>query len=465
LNHRRSGVIPALFVAGVISTTLSTIAAFAGPNVHGPVATVAQASAAPPAPAVSAPAAPVLAPAPPAADFGTPPSGEIPIIFNDHHVYAKPDRLMGGRVLTAIVRSNVILVPMRSLFEQLGATVSYDSQSKTVDVTRAGADVKVTVGRPEVFINGESRPLDVPPILLRGNVLVPLRVLSEGMGAYVQWVPDRHVVVVRYVSAPVPSPPPEAPPPAPPTATPVPAATPLPVASAPPAPRVKEAFVVGDYIFSPKIYDEVSPGNKGYDSFRLAGAVEFELFNLPWMLEGDFRSFRNDHAGGSGVCPSGDQSCVTGIGSQGQVYAPAFQARNDDFDGRFGLKIADPRVYIGVGFLVRNTNYEGGVLPTQEHGFGFGVDKLPDLDEPFSLYGSIFYFPIVTTNASQDLGGGSFGEVKYRVIRYAVGATYDFGDSPIYLDLGYLGEHASALENAPVAQQFSGPYAGFGIHF
>ena len=50
------------------------------------------------------------------------------------------------------------------MFEQMGATVAYDASSKTVDVTKPGADVKVTVGKPEVVINGESRPLDVPPI-------------------------------------------------------------------------------------------------------------------------------------------------------------------------------------------------------------------------------------------------------------------------------------------------------------
>ena len=75
----------------------------------------------------------------------------------------------------------------------------------------------MTVGKPEVIINGESRPLDVPPIIYHGVVLVPVRVISEGMGAYVQWVPDRRLVVVRYIPA---TPPPtEAPPPPAPEAT------------------------------------------------------------------------------------------------------------------------------------------------------------------------------------------------------------------------------------------------------
>ncbi|HKU81929.1 MAG TPA: copper amine oxidase N-terminal domain-containing protein, partial [Candidatus Tumulicola sp.] len=137
----------------------------------------------------------------PPANFGTPPSGQIPILYNDHHVYTKPDVLKQGRVLAALVKGGTILIPLRSMFEQMGATVSYDPGTKTATVSKPGSEVKVTVGKPEVLINGESRPLDLPPIIYQGNVLVPVRVISEGMGAYVQWVPDRHLVVVRYIPA------------------------------------------------------------------------------------------------------------------------------------------------------------------------------------------------------------------------------------------------------------------------
>jgi Copper amine oxidase N-terminal domain len=153
---------------------------------------------------------------PPPADFGAPPSGQIPILYNDRHVYVSPDILKQGRVLGALVRGGTIYIPLRSMFEQMGATVSYDAASKTATVSKAGASVVVTVGKPEVVINGESRPLDVPPIVYHGVVLVPVRVISEGMGAYVQWVPDRHIVVVRYIQAtppPTEAPPPPAPPP------------------------------------------------------------------------------------------------------------------------------------------------------------------------------------------------------------------------------------------------------------
>jgi hypothetical protein len=163
------------------------------------------------------------------ADFGSPPSGPIPILYNDRHVYSKPDVLKAGRVLAAYVKGNTILLPLRSMFEQMGATVSFDASGKTATVTKPGATIVVTIGKPEVVINGETRPLDVAPMIYHGVVLVPVRVISESMGAYVQWVPDRRLVVVRYIpatppptEAPAPPPVPEATvaPPPPPVATP-----------------------------------------------------------------------------------------------------------------------------------------------------------------------------------------------------------------------------------------------------
>jgi len=56
----------------------------------------------------------------PPMSFGTPPTGSVPILFNDHHVYAKPTDLKQGRVLAALVRGGSILVPLRSMFEEMG---------------------------------------------------------------------------------------------------------------------------------------------------------------------------------------------------------------------------------------------------------------------------------------------------------------------------------------------------------
>ncbi len=372
--------------------------------------------------------------------------------------------LKQGRVLAAIVRGGTILIPLRSMFEQMGATVAYDAGSKTVDVTKPGSDVKVTVGVPQVVINGETRPLDVPPMMYQGQVLVPVRVISEGMGAYVQWVPDKRLVVVRYLPATPPPPPAVTPAP-----TPAPVATPVPVVA-----PYQDHFVAGDYILSPKVYNEFSPGNTGSSSYALRGAFEFNLLNLPWMIEGTFEKWQYPHNVATNFGPScivglpgssaGTQGCVTVIGGGGQTYVPAFTVNEWNGDGRLGLKIADPRIYIGVGYMVHTGNYGYPSL----NGVGFGLEKLPDLDQAFSLYGSAYYYPTVSgkyTVPSGPATGQTF-TLAYSVLRYQIGATVGFGRNfPLFLDLGLIGDRGRNKTNAPVDYTHNGGYIGLGIKF
>jgi len=381
----------------------------------------------------------------PPANFGSPPSGQIPILYNDRHVYTKPDVLKQARVLAALVRGGTLLIPLRSMFEQMGATVSYDAGSKTVTVSKPGAEVKVTVGKPEVVINGESRPLDVPPIMYQGNVLVPVRVISEGMGAYVLWVADRHLVVVRYIPPTPPPPPATAPPPPPPTPTPTPMATPY-----------HDLYVAGDYIISPKVYNEFSPGTTACNtcngfSYRLHGAVEFDLFNLPWMVEGDYRQYNYQH-------PSGP---VTAIGGQFQTFVPAFNMRDYDLDARFGFRVLQPRIYIGVGYLWRSNNAGYPAL----NNVGVGLEKLPDLNHPFSFYGSAYYYWSVQGNCGTNICPGGPYTLSYDVLKYDIGVNYSFQGIPLFIEGGFLGDYGWNQMNAPANFAESGPYIGLGIKF
>ena len=384
-----------------------------------------------------------------AANFGSPPAGSVPILYNDHHVYSKPDVLKQGRVLAALVKNGTLLIPLRSMFEQMGATVSYDAGSKTATVTKAGAEVRVTVGKPEVVINGESRPLDVPPIVYQGSVLVPVRVISEGMGAYVQWVPDQRVVVVRYLPATPPLPAstaaPAAPPPIPPTPSPIPEATPY-----------RDIFVAGDYIFSPKVYNEFSPGNTGNGSFAVRGAAEFSAFSLPWMLGVNYEHYRYPHNCTSGVLPPDPQCFVNVIGNNGATSVPAFTATDSDFDVRLGLRVLNPHIYIAAAYLWRSSNYG---YPN-EGGFGFGAEKLPDLNLPLSFFGSVFYYPDITGTYTNDTFSQPLG---YQFLKYQLGLDYVIAHSPVFFDFGWMGYGASNKQAAPSKASAEGPFAGLGI--
>jgi hypothetical protein len=414
----------------------------------------------------------------PPADFGNPPSGEVPLLFNDHHVYSKPDTLRQGRVLAALVRGGEILVPLRSMFEQMGATVAYDPATRTADVSKPGSDVKVTVGNPSVVINGETRPLDVPPMIYKGNVVVPVRVISEGMGAYVQWVPDRRVVVVRYVAAPVPTPPPTAPPTAPPTMAPTPVPpppTPAPTPTPVPVHKVYDHFIVGDYIFSPQVYNQFSPGNHNMGpSFAGRAGFEFPIDKLPFMVEFDYRQFAYQHIGNyDGVVPqngscaglAGDSGCVTNVGGVGSGYVPSFSAQDKELSGRFGFQILKPRIYLAGAYLERTNNYGSPFL----RGAGAGIEKLADYDKPVSFFGSFYYFPSVQGSIYDPSVGATYDE-QYRFEQYEAGVDFNLPfdilkQTGVFLEGGYIGDTGINKQFAPGNIREGGVFAGLGIHF
>lgn len=403
-----------------------------------------------PAQAVT-PASVAQASPPPGANFGSPPSGEIPILYNDHTVYAKPDVLKQGRVLAALVKDGQIYVPLRSMFEQMGATVSASADGKTATVSKSGAVISVTLNKPEVVINGETRPLDVPPILYNGILLVPVRVLSEGMGAYVQWVPEKRLVVVRYIPATPPPPLPQptvAPTIAPPTPTPIPAEQPY-------------TFFVQGAVAHHMNYNEFSAGQY---CRALLVSLAYVFKNSPFAIKADYRQ---DSYVTSDNFVDGYGNHYTNFATidGGTASTLVFMARQSSLDGRLEYQIATPKIYVGVGYLQTSTNYGYPHL----NALGAGVEKLPELRSGISWFGSAFYYPAATGNYTvanpASVNNGKTYRQQYAITKYDIGLALALSHFPLYLYGGYSADQYAAKQNAPIGQTHNGPYLGLGIKF
>ncbi|MBN3524567.1 stalk domain-containing protein [Paenibacillus apiarius] len=80
-----------------------------------------------------------------------------------------------------------VLLPMRAIFESLGARVSYNSRTKTVTGSKDGTTVVLKLGSKSATIDNMNVSLDVPANTLRGRTMVPVRFVSEALGALVSW--------------------------------------------------------------------------------------------------------------------------------------------------------------------------------------------------------------------------------------------------------------------------------------
>jgi hypothetical protein len=95
-----------------------------------------------------------------------------------------------------IVEDGRTLVPLRAIFERLGATVSFDPVDQRIVARRAGTVVRLRLDSTEASVNESNITLDVPATSYYGSTLVPLRFVSEALGAEVDYDFNRNEVDV-----------------------------------------------------------------------------------------------------------------------------------------------------------------------------------------------------------------------------------------------------------------------------
>lgn len=96
----------------------------------------------------------------------------------------------------AIVKNGATLVPLRGIFEALGADVRWDQSSKTIDASRGNTKIWLKIGSKSTKINGTSVNIDVPAQVVNDSTLVPIRFISESLGAKVEWIPTSKTVKI-----------------------------------------------------------------------------------------------------------------------------------------------------------------------------------------------------------------------------------------------------------------------------
>ena len=91
------------------------------------------------------------------------------------------------------------LVPMRGIFEALGASVKFDKAAQTVYGQKGATAIILPLGALTATVNGQPQTLPVPAQLINGTTLVPLRFISQALGASVAWNPAISTVTIQTV--------------------------------------------------------------------------------------------------------------------------------------------------------------------------------------------------------------------------------------------------------------------------
>lgn len=113
---------------------------------------------------------------------------------------ASPQVVLNGEKLSfdvpPIIENGRTLVPLRSVFEALGADILWDDATQTVTATKGTLTITLKIGVGTAFVNNKAVSLDVPGRIVDGRTLVPLRFVSEAMGCDVGWDDESQTVII-----------------------------------------------------------------------------------------------------------------------------------------------------------------------------------------------------------------------------------------------------------------------------
>lgn len=95
-----------------------------------------------------------------------------------------------------LIINDSTMVPVRAIFEALGANVNWNNETRTVTSVRDGVTVTLTIDQSVMYVNGTPKQLEAPACIIDERTLVPLRAVSEAYGADVVWDGNTRTVYI-----------------------------------------------------------------------------------------------------------------------------------------------------------------------------------------------------------------------------------------------------------------------------
>jgi hypothetical protein len=102
-----------------------------------------------------------------------------------------------------VIKNSRTLVPIRAIIEALAGTVGWDATTKKATVTLGKKTIALWIGKSAATVNGVSTPIDstnakVVPEIINGRTMLPLRFVTENLGATVGWDQNTQTITITY---------------------------------------------------------------------------------------------------------------------------------------------------------------------------------------------------------------------------------------------------------------------------
>lgn len=97
-----------------------------------------------------------------------------------------------------VIQNSRTLVPFRKIFEALGADVDWDNDTQQVRAKNENTEISFIIGEKVLLINQKDTIImEVKPQIMNGRSMVPLRIVSETLGANVDWNDEERIITIE----------------------------------------------------------------------------------------------------------------------------------------------------------------------------------------------------------------------------------------------------------------------------
>jgi len=100
------------------------------------------------------------------------------------------------------IENDRTMVPLRFISEALGAEVEWVAETRTIHISLEETKISMQIDNKEYTINGETKEMDVAPVIREDRTFVPLRFVSEALNKSVYWNGVTSIVVIAPLDKP-----------------------------------------------------------------------------------------------------------------------------------------------------------------------------------------------------------------------------------------------------------------------
>lgn len=105
-----------------------------------------------------------------------------------------------GRDTVPVIVEGRTLLPMRAIIETMGGTVDWDNEQQTIVLSYGNNQIELQINNSRAYLNGEEKEIEVPPVIINGRTMLPIRFIAESFGFNVDWNSTEQIITINKLS-------------------------------------------------------------------------------------------------------------------------------------------------------------------------------------------------------------------------------------------------------------------------